>query len=173
MSLRTGSIVSRASDHGVFAAISYSTTPKLEQPQYTSTIRPICMQLPRRSAQPAPACAGAGQITGRLRLRAATAALHCAGSEFCRSKGLTRATLRSPKRQGLRAQPSGSEADFGPGGLATGLENYRPIILSTTQAAFVSILYLYNLNLQPNQRILHHRILHIIETRRLKILAVT
>jgi len=132
------------------------------------------MQLPRRSAQPAPARAGAGQITGRLRLRAATAALHCAGSEFCRGKGLTRATLRSPKRQGLRAQPSGSDADFGPGGLATGLENYRPIILST-QAAFVSILYLYNLNLnlQPNQPILHHGILHITETRRLKILAVT
>jgi len=142
MSLRTGSIVSRASDHDVFAAISYSTTPKLEQPQYTSTIRPILRHLHAAAAPLSSACAG--QITGRLRLRAATAALHCAGSEFCRSKGLTRATLRSPKRQGLRAQPSGSEADFGPGGLATGLENYRPIILSTTQAAFVSILSLYN-----------------------------
>jgi hypothetical protein len=64
--------------------------------------------------QSAPVLVGAGQITGRLRLRAATAALHCAGSEFCRGKGLTRATLRSPKRQGLRAQPSGSREEFGP-----------------------------------------------------------
>jgi hypothetical protein len=144
--------------------------------QFHTVLRPSWsnLSIPPPSVRSACSCRAA-QLSLRLRAPAPvkSRAACDAGSEFCRSKGLTRATLRSPKRQ-LRAQPSGSEADFGPGGLATGLENYRPIILSTTQAAFVSILYfLYNLNLQPNQRILHHRILHIIETRRLKILAVT
>jgi len=59
-----------------------------------------------RSDQPASAPAP-------VKSRAATAALHCAGSEFCRGKGLTRATFAFPKRQGLRAQPSGGDANLG------------------------------------------------------------
>lgn len=109
------------------ATISYyAQTRATCQPQLSLQ----CMHAAARTAQlqSAPARVGAGQITGRLRLRAATAALHCAGSEFCRGKGLTRANLRSPKASGAQGPAVWQPRGIWPGGLATKLENCRPIM---------------------------------------------
>ena len=128
MSLWTGSIVSRASATKGHACIQSFRprntaqqfhTPKLEQSIPAPSVRSNADCMPLRSAC---VCAGAGQITGRN-----------GGSALRRVRILPRQRadtrhLCVPKASGTQGPAVWRWREFGPGGLATGLEFYRPII---------------------------------------------